>query len=136
MAISSADCYSDSEQRAVMRLLDSLDRIDRRTGVHFEKVRSHARQPYRGIVWLAMPDDVEVGGNPQDHAVKVYARSLSRSGLAFVCPSYIPHRRVLCGLTLANGTTRWMEADVVRRRETREQGFWEYGVSFCKRVEA
>lgn len=122
--------YSDSQRRSAQRALDTLDRLDSRLDSHFSTKRRHARRAFRGTATVRFPAGTT--GSPPDF--QVWTRSISESGLSFICPVQIKEAWVLVGLTPPAGDVIWFFADVVRRKQVPEEGFWEHGVAFRGRV--
>lgn len=126
----SVTAYSEQQQRCAQRSLDTLDRLDARLEAHYAAKRRHPRKAFRGTATVRIPSS-DVGAPVE---FTVWTRSISASGLSFICPDQIHEPWVLVGLA-AGGEPAWFFADVVRRREIAEEGFWEHGVAFRGRVQ-
>lgn len=122
--------YTESQQRSAQRALDTLDRLDSRLDAHFAGMRRHPRRLFRGMATVRFPG----GGNGATGEFTVWTRSISASGLSFICPNPIAEPWVLVGLEPAPGEVVWFFADIVRRKEVAGEGFWEHGVAFRGRV--
>ena len=106
-----------------------LDRVESRPSVRDNaNRRRHERRHYRATAVL-----LPIGGSLPEARV-VWTRSLSEGGMSVVATERVAVDRVTLGLR-AGTQFRWMTAQVVRRRELPEQGFWEYGLKFTGRAE-
>ena len=130
MSAASLTGYTDSQQRSAQRALDTLDRLENRLDAHFSGKRRHARRPFRGTATIRMP----AAGENRPAEFRVWTRSISESGLSFICPWQIAEPWVLVGLETAPGRPVWFFADIVRRKEVPEENFWDHGVAFRGRV--
>ncbi len=123
------EAYSDKQKRAMRRVLDTLDRIDKRTVSHYSDKRAHERKVYRGIAWISFPNEDPLAEDDVK-SVKVCSRSISQSGLSFVYPFPIFQTNILVGIPVSNDQTTWFRSEIVRRKDFQEEQFWEYGVKF------
>lgn len=131
----SADDYSEKQIRAAQRVLDSLDHLDKRMASVYTKLRNHGRRHFRKLVYVVVPDPIyPCPTQDSPNFMKVWARSISQSGLSFICPLRIPVTMVMVGLPVQDGEISWFNAELVRCREFAGDGFWEYGVSFRARA--
>tara|TARA_R110002095_G_scaffold204153_2_gene186689 strand:+ start:6021 stop:6428 length:408 start_codon:yes stop_codon:yes gene_type:complete len=133
MGLISLDQYTEKQNRAISRVLDLLDRVEKRTNAHFSEKRSHERKDFRGIVWISMPDE-NAGDENQAEAIKVWSRSISQSGLSFIYPLPIRQSTILVGVPVQGNQVTWFRSEIVRRKEVQEEQFWEYGVRFLGKV--
>lgn len=129
MSILELEEYSDKQKRAMARVLDTLDRIDKRTVSHYSNKRAHERKVYRGIVLVSFPNEDQTAEEIVK-SVKVCSRSISQSGLSFVYPFRIFQNEILVGVPVSNDQTTWFRSEIVRQKEIQEEQFWEYGVKF------
>ena len=130
MSPASVEHYNDVQQRGALRVLEILDRLDARLATHYSTLRRHPRRPFRGTATVRLVTGQ--GDGPQE--LRVWTRSLSESGLSFICPKSLAGRRLQIGLELTPGQSVWLEAEVVRCREVAGEGFWDHGVAFRGRV--
>ncbi|MCA9019249.1 MAG: hypothetical protein KDA74_03845 [Planctomycetaceae bacterium] len=88
MSLINLEQYTEKQNRAISRVLDTLDRLEKRMNIHYSDKRAHERKDFRGIVWISVPDQdyVEEGGV---NTIKVWSRSISQSGLSFIYPQQI-----------------------------------------------
>lgn len=130
MSLISLDQYTEKQNRAINRVLDTLDRIEQRTDSHFSDKRAHERKQFRGLVWISIPD----GSQEFDQArTQVWSRSISQSGLSFIYPMRIYESQIQVGVPVGAQVT-WFRAEIVRQKEIQEEHFWEYGVRFLGKV--
>ncbi len=131
MSLISLEQYSEKQNRAINRVLDTLDRLDARTSAHYSEKRAHERKAFRGLVWLSIPD----GTQEFDQAMtKVWSRSISQSGLSFIYPMRIYETQIRVGVPVGADQVTWFRAEIVRQKEVEEEHFWEYGVRFLGKV--
>ncbi|QDT93203.1 hypothetical protein [Gimesia algae] len=132
MSLINLDQYTVKQNRAVLRVLDSLDRMDQRTGLHYSEKRAHERKDFRGIVWISLPDsDV---ADDQETTIKVWSRSISQSGLSFIYPFPIYRNSIMVGVPVQDTHVAWFRSEIVRQKEIQEEQFWEFGVRFLGKV--
>lgn len=137
MPLVSVTEYDARQAAAAQRVLDCLDRLDRQVAIQHAMHRRYERKPFRAVATIEFLDDAGLAGVPGDRArIGVWARSLSRSGLSFICPGEIRAQHIKVGLTLPGGKQAWFAARIVRQRTVPETGFWEYGVAFTGRAES
>jgi len=134
MSLINLEQYTDKQNRAISRVLDTLDRLEQRTHNHYSVKRSHERKDFRGIVWIRIPetsysDESEVYTN-----IRVWSRSISQSGLSFIYPDCIYPTVIQVGVPIQDDQVTWFRAEIVRQREIEEEKFWEYGVKFLGKV--
>lgn len=129
MCLLKLEQYSDKQKRAMKRVLDSLDSLEKRMNNHYSGQRAHERKDYRGIVWISVPnDDPTIGSS--FNSVQVWSRSISQSGISFIYPFPIYQSTILVGIPVSSDQTTWFRSEIVRQREFEEEQFWEYGVKF------
>ena len=128
MSALSVEQYSEVQQRTAIRVLDLLDRMDARLDGQYAQARKHARRPFRGTVPVR-----PTGGGPADE-FRVWTRSISASGLAFICPESLAGAELEVGVPVGPDRAVWFHAEVVRCREVNGERFWEHGVAFRGRV--
>ena len=124
----SIENYSDHQQRAAVRCLDLLDRMDTRLEGQYAPARKHARRPFRGMVPVRRVRD----GLSEEF--RVWTRSISASGLSFLHPESLDGLELEVGVPLGPDRAVWFRAEVVRCREVNGERFWEHGVAFRGRV--
>ncbi len=133
MCLLNLNQYSEKQNRALSRVLDSLDHLEKRMNVHYSGKRIHERKDFRGIVLISTPND-----DPFDecdvNTVKVWSRSISQSGLSFVYPFPIFQTEILVGVPVTDDQVSWFRSEIVRQKEIEEEKFWEYGVKFLGKV--
>ncbi|QDT63185.1 PilZ domain-containing protein [Calycomorphotria hydatis] len=132
MPVISATDYSEKQQRSAQRTLEMLDRMDSRMEEHYATIRKHHRREFRGQAILCLPPTED---NPLPVKARVWTRSISESGLSFICPAHITDDKIIIGLDLPNGKVSWLHAEIRRRKEIPNEQFWEYGVAFRGRAE-
>lgn len=133
MSLINLEQYTEKQNRAITRVLDTLDRLEQRTNAHYSENRAHERKKYRGVVWINPMEDLA----PEEEVVnvtKVWSRSISQSGLSFINPSRIQQTRIQVGIPVEDNQVVWFHAEIVRHREVAEENFWEYGVKFLGKV--
>ena len=128
--LDSAD-YTQRQKRAAQRVLDILDKADGRQEDAYQSHRKHKRHWFRGVVTVCIPH-AALGLNTAD-TFRVWARSISQGGLSFVYPYKIEETKIVVGITIPQGGKSWFFGEIVRVREIRDEGFWEYGVAFRDR---
>lgn len=133
MSLISLEQYTEKQNRAISRVLDLLDRVEKRTNIHYSDKRSHERKDFRGIVWISMPDE-NAGDENQAETIKVWSRSISQSGLSFIYPMPIYQTTILVGVPVQGNQVTWFRSEIVRQKEVQEEHFWEYGVKFLGKV--
>ncbi len=133
MSLISLEQYTEKQNRAISRVLDTLDRIEKRTNDHFSEKRSHERKDFRGIVWICISDD-DSSEDDAINTIKVWSRSISQSGLSFIYPSPIYQPTIHVGVPVQGDQVTWFRSEIVRQREIQEEHFWEYGVRFRGKV--
>ncbi len=126
--------YSERQTKAALRVLDTLDRIDERTGRVYEKQRKHRRNNFRGQVGLYLDDAQTLEEIDEGNVLIVWARAISQSGLSFIAPDRVTEQRCLLGISMPDGARTWFRSVVVRARDTNDEGFWEHGVAFEGRM--
>ena len=135
MSLQSVESYSDKQHRAAQRFLDSLDHLDQRTDSHYATVRRSTRRKYRGQVLVLVPSaaDSPDDANPVE-PFRVFARSISETGISFISPFAIHAQRIYVGIELPQEGVLWFDSEVMRSREYKMEGFWEYGIAFRERA--
>ena len=131
MSLISPEQYNDKQNRAINRVLDTLDRLEARTSAHYSEKRSHERKDFRGLIWLSIAD---VNQEFDRATTKVWSRSISQSGLSFIYPMRIYETQIRVGVPVGPDQVTWFRAEIVRHREVEEEHFWEYGVRFLGKV--
>jgi len=131
MSLVSLEQYTDKQNRSINRVLDTLDRIEQRTNVHYSEKRSHERKDFRGLVWISIPEGTEEG---EFSTTKVWSRSISQSGLSFIYPQRIYETQIRVGVPVSNDQVTWFRAEIVRHKEVMDEEFWEYGVRFLGKL--
>lgn len=134
MSLINLEQYSEKQNRAISRILDSLDRLDKRMTLHYSNVRAHERKDFRGIVWISVPQEDELGSEESTETIKVWSRSISQSGLSFICPFPIHRDEIHVGVPVQGDHVTWFRSQIVRRKEIAEEQFWEHGVRFLGKV--
>lgn len=133
MAIA-APALDPKQVRAALRVLDTLDRWDKRANDCYSTQRTYSRKHYRAVISVIVPPVPSVGpadAKPVLH--EVFARNLSQGGLSFIFPSRIHANQIVVGLKSGN-QTNWLHADIVRSREVQD-GYWEFGAAFRDKLE-
>ncbi len=133
MGLINLEQYTDKQNRAISRILDTLDRLEKRTNAHFSENRAHERKDFRGVVWITTPPD-NCSVTDEVNAIKVWSRSISQSGLSFIYPFRIYHKLIQVGIPVQDNQVTWFRAEIVRDKEIEEEQFWEYGVRFLGKV--
>lgn len=135
MPLLSLDAYTEKQNRAAQRVLDTLDRLESRTDTVYRDERRHERRQFRGTAEVRLPDrDGQIDPlNPV--TCRVWARCISQGGLSFIHPDRLKAQKCLVGIELPDGRQAWFQADIVRAREVPGEEFWEYGVAFRGRAE-
>ncbi|HLJ11917.1 MAG TPA: PilZ domain-containing protein [Planctomycetaceae bacterium] len=135
-SIVNATEYTARQARAAQRVLDALDRADKRLIAHYSQHRDHARKKYRGIVTVLVPPEEFKPEDAIDEPVRfdAFARNISCSGLAFIYPGELRIRNLIVGLSPSPPQINWFTAEVVRTQRAQE-GFWDYGVELTGRTE-
>ncbi|WP_417381209.1 hypothetical protein [Gimesia sp.] len=133
MSLINLDQYTVKQNRAVSRVLDTLDRMDRRTGLHYSEKRAHERKDFRGIVWISLPDSDAID-DQESTTIKVWSRSISQSGLSFIYPFPIYRSNIMVGIPVQDSHIAWFRSEIVRQKEIQEEQFWEFGVRFVGKV--
>lgn len=134
MSLINLEQYTDKQNRAITRILDTLDRLERRTNLHYSDKRKHERKDFRGIVWIRIPQNTRSEEEDDTSDIRVWSRSLSQSGLSFIYPYNIYPNQIEVGVPVQNHQVTWFRAEVVRQKEIGEENFWEYGVKFLGKV--
>ncbi len=118
------------------RLLDRLEQWENRLEGHFTQKRTHERLKARGRIAVVVPPP---GSSPANLArgrrVEVWTRNVSQGGICFIANEPIPVDQLVLQLRFADGTEHLFLGQIVRRRQVDEH-FWEYGVSFVKRLDS
>tara|TARA_R110002167_G_scaffold192953_2_gene395614 strand:+ start:247 stop:654 length:408 start_codon:yes stop_codon:yes gene_type:complete len=133
MSLINLDQYTIKQNRAVSRILDTLDRIDQRTSLHYSEKRVHERKDFRGTVWISLPDSNAVD-EQESTTIKVWSRSISQSGLSFIYPFPIYQNNIMVGVPVQQSHIAWFRSEIVRQKEIQEEQFWEFGVRFLGKV--
>lgn len=134
MSLINLEQYSDKQNRAITRILDTLDRLEKRTNPHFSDRRKHERKDFRGVVWIRIPQNSRSEEEEVTSEIRVWARSLSQSGLSFIYPFRIYTTEIEVGVPVENHQAIWFRAEIVRQKEIGEESFWEFGVKFLGKV--
>ena len=121
------------QHRDAMRVLDALDRWDKRFESQFERQRSHDRKSFRGMLKVLLTAQNPVSTPCSRRALEAWIRNLSQGGLSFIYPGQFQDKRIHVCLNSSETGGIWFEAEVVRSRSVQD-GFWEYGVLFLERV--
>jgi hypothetical protein len=117
---------------AARRVLDELDRLDAREAVLFAAARKYPRHSYRGTVTIRI-DEPALGIYAFE--ATCFGQSLSVGGLSFIYPAALPVRRLSVTIEMPDGSQRSFEGTVVRTRSFPDDGFWEFGVEFLRRLD-
>ena len=134
MSLINLEQYTDKQNRAISRILDSLDRLEKRTNLHFSEKRIHDRKDFRGIVWIRIPENPHLEEDAVLPNIRVWSRSISQSGLSFIYPESIYSKQIEVGVSVQDNQVTWFRAEIVRQREIKEENFWEFGVRFLGKV--
>jgi len=134
MSLINLDQYTEKQNRALSRVLDTLDRLEKRTNNHYSDKRAHERKDFRGTVWFRIPDDTHSDEGEVNPNIRVWSRSISQSGLSFIYPNHILTTIIEVGVSVQDNQVTWFRAEIVRQREFEEEHFWEYGVKFLGKV--
>lgn len=131
MSVTTSISLSERDQRAIDRLLESIDKASQRNRTVFERQRRHHRKPYRCIVSLresGSANDRFEDDNTPCHVGWAY--SLSQGGIGFISTVnfLLPYLGV--GIPLPDGSVRWVTGMIVRQREIPQERFIDYGVAF------
>jgi len=133
MGLINLEQYTDKQNRAISRVLDTLDRLDKITTAHYSDKRKHERKNFRGVVWINTVPELN-SENDVFSTTKVWSRSISQSGLSFIYPSPIQQTQIQVGIPAEETQIIWFRAEIVRQREVEEEKFWEYGVKFLGKL--
>ncbi|NOX53672.1 MAG: PilZ domain-containing protein [Planctomycetes bacterium] len=119
---------------AAQRVLDQLERWERRLNGNYAQKRDHVRRRFRGKVVVFVPSPSH-GITDLEHAeqVLVWTRNVSQGGICFIANRVIPGDQIVVRLRFAGGGVADYRGSIVRRRQVHES-FWEYGVAFCERL--
>lgn len=132
----SSQAFTESQWRAVHRILDSMDRAAQRTEKLYSRVRKHARKSYRGPLTIFIPHEEHdtPPANGQDGCCPAWSYSLSQGGVGLIALECVSVPEFWVGVQLPNNTMRWMNGRIVRRRRIPEEDFFDYGVSFAAKA--
>ncbi|MFK7779419.1 MAG: PilZ domain-containing protein [Gimesia sp.] len=133
MGLINLEQYNERQIRAIPRVLDSLDRLEKRTNAHYSENRIHERKNFRGVVWIKTPLDIS-SDEDEISCTKVWSNSISQSGLSFIYPFQFSEKLILVGVPIQDNQVTWFRAEIVRHREIIEENFWEYGVKFLGKI--
>ncbi len=128
----SVEDLDESQMEAAHRVLAALDRLDAREAVLFASARRYIRHSYRGMVHIHI-NSPEVG--IRNFEATCFGQSLSLGGLSFIYPAELPVRRLSVTIIMPDGAERSFDGAVVRTRSFPEDGFWEFGIEFVRRLE-
>lgn len=130
-------------ERSAQRVMDSLDRQDERLNQHYSVQRKHQRHEVRTTAVVVLPPmpAVDFANNSaaspvaavEAERLSVWVRNVSPTGMSFIYPQELQHKRVVVGLNPSPAATTWFHAEVMRVRKVID-GFWEYGVAFKERA--
>jgi hypothetical protein len=130
-----AETREERQQRAVQRVLDSLDHLDARIDSHYARERRHARRPFRAPVSVCVPNPSEPIVRPDDrNSFRAWGRSLSEAGISLLHTEPIDAPLILVGIDLPGGGRKWFQSEIVRRRPIATEGFHEFGLVFRGRA--
>lgn len=118
-------------ERAVARVLDSLDRQDERLNGHYAVQREHTRHGLRMMASVVLPPKDAQSGSKR---LEVWVRNISPSGMSFIYPQLINGKNLVVGINNPNGSVTWFNAEIMRSRKAIED-FWEYGIAFRERAQ-
>jgi HD-GYP domain-containing protein (c-di-GMP phosphodiesterase class II) len=131
----SLETYTERQKLSVVKVLEMLDRCSSRHAKHAVENRKHDRKPFRRTVSICVPEpENPIVGFQQENAFRAVSRNVSQGGLSFIHPAELPLADVFIGLSFTGDDVKWFQARIVRSREIEEEGFWEYGVAFRRRV--
>jgi len=125
----------DRTEMSIQKVLDRLERWEKRFEGHCAQKRDCVRQQFRGKVTVYIPsvtcDLSEITNS--DH-INVWTRNISQSGICFVATELITAAHVVLCLRFSEENTAYFRAALVRRRQVAES-MWEYGVEFRERID-
>jgi len=125
---------ANSQEIAANRVLDMLDNWSERMSGHQTQKRSSVRKTFRSKLTLFIPELEETVGEAVDKTIiEVWARNISKSGIAFITLENIKSDEIIVCLQGAGGEQLYFHSEIVRRRQVHDQ-FWEYGAKLKERA--
>ncbi len=121
--------YTDRQNKAVQRILDSLEKSEERLGEHYKASRAHSRQRCHSVVEI-IAETLE----GEKITFNAYMRDVSPSGMSFVFPNELPSPDVIIAIPLGNSEKTVFRGEIVRMKEFPGEDFIEYGVKFAGRI--
>ncbi len=121
--------YTDKQNKAAHRIIDSLEKGEDRLGNHYKASRTHSRQRCHSVVEITAET---LDG--QKITFNAYMGDVSPSGMSFIFPSELPSPDIIVGIPLGNADKTMFRGEIVRMKEFPGEDFIEYGVKFAGRI--
>jgi hypothetical protein len=135
LVFTSVESYSQTQNRAAQRALDTIDRVSDRTEDLHIQFRGHKRHKVRKVITLYIVGSCETDSAEAPAQVfQAWAGNLSAGGLSFIYPGWISKRHLSVGIPVRDERLSWFRAEIVREREIPGELFWEFGVAFRERL--
>ena len=121
--------YTERQNKAVHRILESLEKREERLGEHYRAYRSHSRQNCHRVIEISIE---ALGG--EKVTFTVYMGDVSSSGMSFLFPYELPSPDIIIAIPLNDTDKTLFRGEIVRMKEIPDEEFFEYGVKFNGRI--
>jgi len=125
--------FNGKQIRDAHRILDSLDRMDARLKIHYDRQRRHERRAFRAVVTVRIALPEVPGCDVESREFQALARDISCGGLSFIHPERLWSNEIRVCLNPEATPGTWFRAEIVRARPVHD-GFHEYGVRLIERA--
>ncbi len=121
--------YTERQNKAVHRILESLEKREERLGEHYQAYRVHSRQNCHRVIEISVE---ALGG--EKVTFTVYMGDVSPSGMSFLFPYELPSPDIIIAIPLNEKDKTLFRGEIVRMKEIPDEEFFEYGVKFNGRL--
>jgi len=125
----SVNQYTEKQNKAVHRIIESLEKGEDRLGDHYKASRAHSRSRCHSVVEITVET---LGG--EKITFNAYMGDVSPTGMSFIFPSELPSPDIIVGIPLGNSDKTMFRGEIVRMKEFPGEDFIEYGVKFVGRL--
>ncbi len=128
------DMTTLQEAENAWKLIEMLDRCDRRTKANFKHARKHERHTFCHTIGVYPLDDQTGHWSPDSaDAVVAWSRDLTVAGIGFIVRQNLLGDQLVLRLSVNWDAALYLRATVKKRRKVHED-FWEIGAEFQQKI--